>query len=181
MNSASFRFVPIAALVLGLAACANTGVPSSSTQIVNGPVSGPNALQVQVIVPPSWRPMFEDRVADAFVGEIADQFERQGFNGRIGQLYQTDQPAPGTPVLTINLVEWRMDITGNINCTFTASVQSNGVSRPLGSFNGMALRWMSGPGRFGLSDAYDQAAQDAIQQLYQSLARTGMVPAIPAR
>lgn len=180
MKSIALRLLALAPLTLIVAAC-STSPGSNNTQIVNGPVSGPNALQVQVVVPPSWRPMFEDRVSDAFVNEIADEFDRQGFNGRIGQLYPSDQPAPGTPVLTINLVEWRMDVTGNINCTFTASVQDNGMARSLGTFSGMSLRWMSGPGRFGMADSYDKAAQDAIEQLYRSLAQTGMVPAITQR
>lgn len=180
MNPIVIRFLPISALVLGLAACSTVGRPGD-TRLVNGPVSGPDALQVQVVVPPSWRPLLEDRVADAFVSEIADEFDREGFVGRIGQLYPTDQPVPGTPLLSINLVEWRMDFSGNINCTFTATVQNNGMVRQLGVFSGMSLRWMSGPGRFGLSDSFDQAAQDAIQQLYTALAKSRLVPAVTQR
>lgn len=179
MNPIVFRSLSVAALLLGLAACSTAPVPTAT--ITNGPVSGPDALQVEVNLPPSWRPMLEDRVTDAFVSELTDQFDQRGFHGRIGQLYPTDQPAAGTPLLTIDLFEWRMDFTGNINCTFGATVQNNGVTRRLGTFSGMSLRWMSGPGRFGLADSYDQAARDALGQLYDAIARSQLVPGIVAR
>lgn len=40
---------------------------------------------------------------------------------------------------------------------------------------------MSGPGRFGLADAFSDAAEDAIRQLYDSLARTELVPGLTKR
>lgn len=179
MKPIVFRCLPLSVLLFALAACSTATGPTAT--ITNGPVSGPDALQVEVNMPPSWRPMLEDRITDAFVSELADQFDQRGFHGRIGQLYPTDQPAPGSPLLTINLIEWRMGFTGNINCTFAATVRNNGMTRRLGLFNGMSLRWMSGPGRFGLAESYDQAAKDALGQLYDAIARSQLVPGIVAR
>jgi hypothetical protein len=140
--------------------------------------SQPGTLQVQVNVPPSWQPMFEDRVADAFADYIIDAFKRRGFGGRVVQVNAFDEPSPGCCLLVIDLTEWRMNHIGNIDCSFVATLQTDRVARSLGVFSGMAFRWMSGPGRFGLSDAFGDAAQDAIRQLYDALARTELVPGI---
>lgn len=40
----------------------------------------------------------------------------------------------------------------------------------------MAIRWMQGPGRFGLADTYGAAVDDALRQLYRSISRTRLVP-----
>lgn len=138
----------------------------------------PGTLQVQVNVPPSWQPMFEDRVAEAFADYIIDGFKRQGFKGRVVQVTSFDEPSPGCCLLLINLTEWRMNQIGNIACSFTANLQTDRAVRTLGVFSGMSFRWMSGPGRFGLADAFGDAAQDAIRQLYDTLAKTELVPGL---
>jgi hypothetical protein len=83
--------------------------------------------------------------------------------------------------LTINLSEWRMNHIGNIDCTFTANLQTDKTTRHLGIFSGMSFRWMSGPGRFGLADAFGDAAEDAARQLYDALAKTELVPDLRRR
>jgi hypothetical protein len=83
--------------------------------------------------------------------------------------------------LTINLTEWRMNHIGNIDCTFTANLQTEQTTRHLGVFSGMSFRWMSGPGRFGLADAFGDAAEDGIRQLYDAVARTELVPGLRRR
>lgn len=129
-----------------------------------------------MVVPPSWRPMLEDRVTDVFTSTVADVFRDRGFQGRIKQVSSLDQPTSVVPRLTINLVEWRMNFTGNIDCTFSATLQVDRAVRHLGAFNGMSFRWMSGPGRFGAYDAYNDAAADALRQLYDAVVKTGLVP-----
>ncbi len=135
-------------------------------------------LEVQVNVPPSWRPMLDERIADALVSDVQDVFQRRGYHGPMKEVSSLDAPDPGANLLTIDLTEWRIDPVGNIDCTFTATLQTAHTSRRLGLFTETAFRWMSGPGRFGLGDAFGSAAEGAIQQLYDSLARTKLVPGL---
>jgi hypothetical protein len=145
------------------------------------PPSKPGTLQVQINIPPSWRPMLEDRISEAFASYIFDVFRRQGYQGDITEVRSYEQPSQGCCLLTINLTEWRMNHIGNIDCSFTANLQTERANRHLGIFSGMSFRWMSGPGRFGLSDAFGEAAEDAIRQLYDSIAKTELVPGLRKR
>jgi hypothetical protein len=168
----------LAAIVVLLTSCASTA-PTGSTRITDAPVAGANNLQVVMTIPPSWYPMLEDRIDDAFVSHLADICRRQGFNGNIVDVRQPDQPNPNFPILNITLQQWRMDHAGSVQCTFGASLQTSAGTRQLGVFDGMAMRWLGGPGRFGLSDTYGNAADDALRQLATSLARTGLVAGFP--
>ena len=154
--------------------------PAASNPRSSAPAK-PGTLQVQVNVPPSWQPMFEDRFTEAFVSNMVDVFRRQGYKGGIVEVRWFEEPSPGCCLLTINLTEWRMNHVGNIDCLFTANLQTDRATRHLGIFSGMAFRWMSGPGRFGLSDAFEDAAEDAIRQLYSALAKTELVPGVRTR
>jgi hypothetical protein len=133
-------------------------------------------LQVQVNIPPSWQPIFEDRITDAFVSHVSDVFHRQGYQGDIKEVRWFEEPSPGCCLLTINLVEWRMNHLGNIDCTFTASLQTEKAVRQLGVFSGMAFRWMNLPGRFGLADTFSDAAEEALRDLYRALVKTDLLP-----
>lgn len=140
--------------------------------------SKPGTLQVQINIPPSWEPMLEARVSESFVSHIDDVFRRRGYDGEITEVRWFEEPSPGCCLLSINLTEWRMNHAGNIDCTFTANLQTERETRHLGVFTGMSLRWMSGPGRFGLSDAFGDAAENAIRQLYDAVAKTDLLPAV---
>lgn len=160
---------------LALAPVAFSAQSASPGQAVPPAVAAPT-LEVDVVVPPSWRPMFEDRVTDAFASNVADVFHTRGYRGEIKQVSSLDQPTSIAPRLTINLVEWRMNFSGNIDCTFSATLQVDRTVRHLGAFNGMSFRWMSGPGRFGAADAYNDAATDALRQLYDAVVKTELLP-----
>jgi hypothetical protein len=164
--------------LFGLACAVQTF--AASNQPAPAPAK-PGTLQVQVIVPPTWQPMFEDRITEAFVSNLIDVFRRQGYKGEIVEVRWFEEPSAGCCLLTINLTEWRMNHIGNIDCMFTANLQTGRATRHLGIFSGMAFRWMSGPGRFGLSDAFEDAAEDAVRQLYFSLAKTELVPGLRTR
>jgi hypothetical protein len=158
-------------------------IPSPTVSAANqpSPASKPGTLQVQINIPPNWRPMIEDRVSEAFASYIIDVFRRQGYKGDIAEVRSFEEPSPRCCLLMINLTEWRMNHIGNIDCTFTANIQTEKASRHLGVFSGMSFRWMSGPGRFGLADAFEDAAEDAIRQLYDAIARTELVPGLQKR
>lgn len=158
--------------------CVSLSAAAAPADKQPSPPSKPGTLQVQINIPPTWRPMFEDRVTEAFASYISDVFRRQGYKGDVTEVRSHEEPSPGCCLLTINLTEWRMNHIGNIDCTFTANVQTERANRHLGVFSGMSFRWMSGPGRFGLSDAFEDAASDAIRELYEALARTELVPGL---
>ncbi len=144
--------------------------------VAPAPAPAPGTLQVQVTVPPTWRPMLEDYIADKFVSQIEDVFRRRGFKGQIVEVSNYEEPSAGCFLLTVNLMEWRMNRIGNIDCTFGATLQTDHAVRNLGLFTQTAFRWMTGPGRFGLASAFDEAAQSAVRELYDKLARTQLVP-----
>jgi len=152
--------------------------PASAEDDASSKEAKVGTLQIQVNVPPTWRPLWEDRVTDAFVSYLTDVFRRQGYKGEFDQVSAFDEPSAGCCLLTIHLIEWEMNHVGNIDCTFTADLQSKDSTRNLGVFSGMAFRWVGGPGRFGLADAFGDAAEEASRQLYDRVARTELVPGL---
>jgi hypothetical protein len=161
--------LPIACLA-GLCAGPRALAAGSST-----PPAAAGTLQVQIIIPPNWQPLFEDRATEAFITHLTAIFQRQGYEGKIVGVSALDEPAAGCCLLTINLLEWRMNYVGNIDCSFTASLQTERAVRQLGVFSGMGFRWMNSPGRFGFGDTFGDAADDALRQLYFALQRTGLL------
>jgi hypothetical protein len=167
-------FSAAAALFL---ATACTQTPATPLVAVNGVPP----LQVQVVVPPSWRPMFDENVSDALASHIIDVFQREGFRGNLSEVALHEEPTGAADLLTVRLMEWRGDALGNINCTFAATIQTPQGSRDLGIFNGTGFRWMSGLGRFGLAETFGDAADDATRDLYRALASSHLVPGAMTR
>ena len=151
------------------------GVQARAASNAPAPSAKEGTLQVQVRIPASWQPIFEDRVTEAFVNRLRDVFERQGYHGDITEVSLFDEPSPGCCLLTVDLLDWRMNMVGNVDCSFGASLQRGDKVRSLGLFSGMAFRWMNGPGRFGLADSFGDAADDALRSLYRSVEKTGLV------
>lgn len=138
-------------------------------------------LQVNVTIPPTPSPTAQDRVGETFVDEMADVFRNLGFAGKVERLDDLDKPKAGAPLLTINLTDWSKDHGGNVNCRFSASIESGGTKRSLGSFDGMTPGLTVGPGRFGASRAFDDAAATALRELFKTLAKTDLVPGLRER
>lgn len=164
---------------LGATLAAMLVIPATTAAVQERDAAKSETLQVQVDIPPTWRPMFEDRITDAFVSRIRDVFRSQGYSGKIEHVTDFDEPASGCCLLTIHLVEWRARFfSDNIECTFTASLQTGEAIRELGVFSDRTFRWMHSPGRFGLAESFGEAADGAIRQLYDRLAKTDLVPGI---
>lgn len=168
MKRSHFFLSLLVGIVLLASGCTTVAPPVTPT--------APGTLQVNINVPPTWQPLLEDDIAAALVGHLTDVFRHDGYNGPLAEVSR-GEPSPGCVLLTLNLVEWRMDHSGNINCTFSASLQNERETRQLGLFNGMALRWANPPGRFGLGDTYGAAAEDALHELYRAVEKTGLMPA----
>jgi hypothetical protein len=141
----------------------------------------PEALKVQVNVPPTWNLLLDDRVAEAFVDRLRDVLYREGADLPVELLRTPGEPAQARYLLTINLTEWRINHAGNIDCTFNASLQSPRGTRALGLYTSTTMRWLAGPGRFGLSRAFDEAAEGALHELARDLAKSELWPGLRQR
>lgn len=146
-------------------------------------VEDPSALRVHVNVPPSWNMLIEDRVSMAFADVVRDVFHRQGFDrpveeARFASLDELDRIPY---LLTINLNEWRMTRIGNIECRFTASLQTPRGTRNLGVYTNTTMRWLGGIGRFGLARSFEEAADGAITDMCRDIAKSELLPDLRAR
>lgn len=136
-------------------------------------------LQVQVNVPPTWRPWLEDDIADVFANRVEEVFRRHGFDGRVERVDPVvDELDEARPLLTINLIEWRIRRSGMIECTFTASLQNGNTVHQFGLYTTSRIRWLNAPGRFGLARAFEDAADTALDDLAEDIARTEPIPGL---
>ncbi|MFI5337441.1 MAG: hypothetical protein ACHQ5A_11695, partial [Opitutales bacterium] len=144
-------------------------------------------LQVTVDVPPTWRPFLQDDIAEAFASRIQTVFKQRGYTGRIAYLDRATDPRPGVPVLEVRLVEWRIGRTQDAQCTFSASLRTDGGEKSLGLVANTAFFWPEAGGRWGLArrmdvaDALEDAAARALRELFQRVAETGAVPGLVAK
>ncbi len=160
-----YAWVWLSGLLLLVPACATAPRPEV-----------PGTLKVQVNVPPTWNVLLDDRVAETFVDQVRDTFYRAGFDRPIESLSYVEDPAKVPYLLTVNLIDWRINRIGNIDCTFSASLQTPRGTRDLGLYNSTAMRWLGGLGRFGLSRAFVDAADGALHDLCDAVAKSELLP-----
>ncbi|MCF3649812.1 hypothetical protein [Synoicihabitans lomoniglobus] len=124
-------------------------------------------LQVTVETPTVFDIMNESDIADALVAQLQESFRRGGFEGRITHVDRLDKVSDRIPLLTVRLSDWERRRSGFVECRFTAKVTTvDGQSINLGSFNGHATTWNRSD-RFTLSQAFEDAAADAMRELYR--------------
>ncbi len=128
------------------------------------------SLLISVSVPPVWDPMRESDVADAFYSRIATAMERAGYKGKIVSADRFDAAKSGTTVLEITVMRWRPERTGNVECTFSAGLNSGRSRQSLGLFSGNSPQWMTTASRTweirrGLEDSADAAVKDLVARL----------------
>ncbi|MBL9216197.1 MAG: hypothetical protein JNG83_12030 [Opitutaceae bacterium] len=146
----------------------------------------PVDLQVLVDVPPTWRPFLDDDIAEIFTSRLQEVFKRRGYAGNIVQVTNLYPGAKEIPTLEIFLSEWRIDRSGNAQCTFTAALKTAAGEKNLGIKSGTAMYWAQSRGRWSMqrafetSDALEDAARDALRDLYVAVAKTGIVPGLDA-
>jgi hypothetical protein len=160
-----YAWVWVSGLLLFLPACATTERPEV-----------PGTLKVQVNVPPSWSILLDDRVSEVFVDYVREAFYRAGFDRPVEEVRYVEDSAKVPYLLTLNLNEWRINRVGNIDCTFSASLQTPRGTRDLGLFTNTTMRWFGGPGRFGLSRSFAEAADGAIGDLCDKIAKSELLP-----
>jgi hypothetical protein len=160
------RLFSLCAALAAFAGCATTQHPQT-----------PDTVNVQVNMPPTTSLIYADRIADAFVDEVYHVFTQAGFQRPIENMRYVDNPDQAAYVLTINLMDWRFDRIGNIECTFTAQLQTPLGTKNLGVYSDTSLRLSRSPGPWGVADAFDEAAQGAIADLLRAVVKSELLPA----
>lgn len=136
----------------------------------------PLRLQVTVNVPVSMNTIRDDDIADAFAYRVATALHEQGFKGRVKYVDSYETPQTEVPLLEINLVEWRVDRTGNVDCTFGASLSGPLGKKNLGLFSGTSLMLWPRHNVFARADGFDQAAKSALGDLEKKVSESELVP-----
>ncbi|MBI2515428.1 MAG: hypothetical protein HYV95_00805 [Opitutae bacterium] len=142
----------------------------------------PADLQIAVSVPPSWRPFLDDDIAENFAYRLSNAFKRQGYKGNIVYLARVEEPVTGVPLLTLNLIEWRIAHSGNAQCTFSTTLADAKGEHSLGLTSNSAIFWPQSSGRWTIHRAYEQAdalenaADGALRDLYKRLAKDNLLP-----
>ncbi len=141
-------------------------------------VAQPAALQLKVELPPSADLFYERDVAEALSQYLGETFQRRGFDGRVDDVFYADDVQTERPVLALNLIRWRRNAAGFVDCTFTAEVRRpDGTTESLGIFTGSQITWGFG-NRWDLRDAFEGAARNASDQLWTTLVKRDLLPAV---
>jgi hypothetical protein len=159
------RFSWLSGALLALAGCATAPQAQS-----------PDTVNVLVNLPPTASLIYADRIADAFTDEVRHVFHQAGFTRPIENIRYVDSPDHSPYLLTINLMDWRFDRIGNIECTFTASLATPRGTRNLGVYTDTSLRISRNSGPWGVSDAFEEAAQGAIGDLVRAVVKSELLP-----
>ncbi len=165
------RIAALAAFLLAalLSGCANT---AQQTAAANG---RPPRLQVTVGVPPSMSIIHNDQVAEAFGYRVASYLHEFGFRGRVHTVYPGEDPLPGVPTLAVELMEWRVDRSGFVDCTFTAELVTTDTRRRLGIFHGTSIMMWPRRDWYARAEGFEESARDAITMLASRLEETGLL------
>lgn len=153
-----------------LSGCATTQTPDV-----------PGTLAVHVNVPPHWNVFLEDRIAEAFTDQVRDVFHNAGFDKPVKEVRYFEDVDRAPYLLTIHLDEWRINRVGMIDCTFTAELKTPETTKQLGVYTHTTMRWFGGPGRFGLARSFEEAADGAIRDLCNDVAKTELLPGLRTR
>jgi hypothetical protein len=137
-----------------------------------------DVLKVTVNIPPSWNMLLDDRISEAFVDRVREVFYRAGFDRPVEEVRSVEEPEKQPYLLTINLTDWRINRIGNIECTFTADLRTPQGSKNLGVYTNTTMRWLSGPGRWGLARSFEDAAEGAIRDLCTAVAKSELLPGL---
>ncbi len=134
------------------------------------------AFQVFISVPPTFRPMLDDDIARALAYRMEETFRRQGFKGTVGYAAHPGDLKDTLPALELVLTEWRLDMTGNVQCTFSAKLTIGKTETHLGLFAGTGISWTHSRDRWRMATAYEDSANDAMKDLYRKIATDKLLP-----
>jgi hypothetical protein len=141
------------------------------------PRSTSSDLQLVVAAPASLNLLRSDNVTGVLTGLVENVFQQSGFRGHLIAVPGHEPAQADIPALEIYLLDWRITGSGNVDCTVSATLTTASGVVNLGVFEGTT------PAMFGLRDsfhraeAFDQAATDAIDNLYGGLREKNLLPA----
>ncbi len=171
MTITSLRHVCLATLLpLGLAV-GNVQAGDAKPAVAEKP-----ALHVFVSVPPTFQPMLDDDIARTLAYRLEDTFRRQGYKGIVTFAAHPSDIKATAPLLELTLVEWRVDLTNNVQCTFSAKLTDGGKETTLGIFAGTGITWTRARDRWRLATAFEDSANDALKDLYRRIAEQQLLP-----
>lgn len=171
MTINALRHIALATLIpLGLLAASAQAEPAKSAEAEKP------ALQVFVSVPPTFQPMLDDDIARTLAYRLEDTFRRQGYKGIVGFAAHPSDIKATVPLLQLTLVEWRVDLTNNVQCTFSAKLTDSGKETTLGIFAGTGITWTRARDRWRLATAFEDSANDALKDLYRRIAEQKLLP-----
>ena len=168
------------ALFALLTLCAGFSLAACASATRQNTDNRPARLQLVVTIPPSMSIIREEEISEAFAYRVISSLHEQGLRGHIRYVDDTfEQPAPETPTLLLNLMEWRVNHAGFVDCTFTAALEAGGARRELGAFSGTSLMTWSRRDWFARADGFEDAARDAVTNLAARLQQTGLLDRRP--
>lgn len=136
------------------------------------------ALQLKITVPPNVDMLAENDIAEALASNVREAFRRRGYDAGIEEILVGDQTEDGRPALILNLVRWRMGPSGFVDCTFTAALRSrDGAETALGIFSASDVA-MNPRNRQNLGDTFENAAQQAADDLWRKLSESEALPGL---
>jgi hypothetical protein len=135
----------------------------------------PVRLQLAVDVPPNMSILYDEEIAEAFGYRVSAVLHEEGMRGRIRYLDRWETPQPDVPLLTAQLREWRVDRTGTVDCTFTASIQLGGETKALGLFTGTSFMTWPRHDWYARAEGFEDAARDAVGTLATRLEQSGFL------
>jgi len=139
----------------------------------------PRTLQLKIELPPSADLFYERDVAELLAHQVSETFLRRGYDGRVDDVFYPDDVRGDRPVLAINLIRWQRNRAGFVDCTFTAEIRrTDGSVERLGIFTGSSITF--GPRIWDLRDAFEGAARNASDQLWSTLVKRDLLPAVAA-
>lgn len=153
-----------------------SGPAQAQTTPLDAPA--PASLQVKVELPPHFDLFYERDVAETLAQYVGETFRRRGYEGRVDDVFYSDDVKTDRPVLALNLIRWQRNRAGFVDCTFTAEVRrSDGSTQSLGLFTGSEIFWAMG-NRWDLRDAFEASARNAADQLWGTLLKRDLLPAV---
>lgn len=136
-------------------------------------------LQLKIELPPTVDLFYERDVAESLSQRIAETFMRRGYEGVVDDVFYSDDVKTDRPVLALNLIRWERNAAGFVDCTFTAEIrQADGSVQRLGIFTGSDVSM--GARIWDLRDAFEGAARNAADQLWSTLVKRDLLPAVVA-
>ncbi len=143
------------------------------------PVLEKATLQLKIELPPSADLFYERDVAESLAQRVRETFMRRGYDGRVDDVFYSDDVKGDRPVLALNLIRWQRNRAGFVDCTFTAEIRrTDGSVERLGIFTGSDISF--GPRVWDLRDAFEGAARNAADQLWSTLVKRDLLPAVAA-